>query len=143
MKTKITSTLSPLIGLFRQDRADKSDDCVSVGKYFNTVGASVDFSVKPLLGAIGPDLLPPIFSGKRGQRERLPWRYQGGQQRRGVSRARNPRVDSIGSEHSPCMAGLNECSLAFTAGHIGFGVAGIRFAAHWVMQHCQDAPGKF
>lgn len=50
MKTETTSTLSPLIGLFRQDRADKSDDGVSVGKCFNTVGASVDFSVKPLLG---------------------------------------------------------------------------------------------
>ena len=71
IETGITTTLDPLIGLFREDGANKSDDGVPVGEYPHTVGSSPEFPIKSLLGVTGPDLLPRIF-GKHDESEDVP-----------------------------------------------------------------------
>ena len=68
VKTEVTASLSPFVGLFCKDRPDEPDDRVAVWEDPNNISATANLAVQALVWVIRPDLLPHIFR-ERGERE--------------------------------------------------------------------------
>lgn len=61
VRADVAALFGPLVGLLGQHRGDQTEDGVAVGEDTDDVGAPADLLVQPLLGIIGPDLLPDLL----------------------------------------------------------------------------------